>query len=103
MEIKELKEFAEKDNKRLKKRNQTSEKESILTNAIKLGEEVGEVNDEILKYFGYQRKEKLEKKNELSHEIADVIIVASVLAESLGIDIEKALKDKMKKVDERYD
>jgi len=102
MEIKELQEFVKKYNERMKKRNQTLEKESILTNTIKLSEEVGEVSDEVLKYFSYQRKEKLEKNNELSYELADVIIVSSVLAEFLGIDIEKALKEKMKEVDEKY-
>lgn len=102
MEIKELVKFGKKDNERLKKRNGTSEKEAILTNTIKLSEELGEVSEEVLKYFSYQRKDKMEKKNELSHEIADVIIVSSVLAASLNIDLEKALEEKMKKVDERY-
>lgn len=102
MNIKDLQKFGEEDNKHLRERNKTTEKEAILTNALKLSEEVGEVCDEVLKSFSYAREEKMEKKNELSHEIADVIIGSSVLAASLGVDLEKALKEKMKKVRERY-
>lgn len=101
MEIKELQEFAKKDNERLRKRNKTSDKESILTNVIKLSEETGEVSNEILKYFNYQRKEKM-NNNQIAEEIADVIMVASILAESMEINLESALKEKMRKVDSRY-
>jgi len=54
------------------------EKECLLTNVIKGGEEMGEVNDEILKYLNYQRKDKLGIKKELSHEIAGVTIATGI-------------------------
>lgn len=99
MEIKDLKEFVKKDIQRLKKKYPYTQKEFALVNSIKLGEEVGELNQEILKKFNYQRKREI--KSELDQEIADVIIVASILAESLDIDIEKALKEKIKKIESR--
>jgi len=103
MEIKELQNFAKEENERGRSKTKTSEKESILTTAIKLGEEVGEVSEEVLKHFNYQVKDKSFEKNEISYEIADVIIVASILADSLGIDLEESLKEKMKKIKERYE
>jgi NTP pyrophosphatase (non-canonical NTP hydrolase) len=102
MEMKDLQKFAKEESERLKKRMGYGDKEFILTNAIKLGEELGEVNEEVLKYFKYARKEKMVKENELAHEIADVLIVSTILAESLGIDIEGALKEKIKIAEERY-
>ena len=102
MELNDLKDFAKREHKRLMERDKITGKESTLSYAIKIGEEVGELDEEILKHFGFARKEKMEKENNLSHELADVILVSTLIAESLNIDIEKALKEKIEKIDNRY-
>lgn len=99
MKIKDLQKFAKKDHKRVGERLGLGKNELILAHAVKLGEELGELNEEVLKNLKCQMRDKPIEENGLEHELADVIIVASVL----GIDIEKALKEKMEKVDKRFE
>ncbi len=73
--------------------------------AIKLNEEVGEFNQALLIH---QRKCRESKyldpkisKEELGHELADVIGMALVNAKIHNIDIEKALNDKWLKLKPR--
>ena len=75
----------------------------LLAYTVKLQEEVGELAEQVLARLGYQRKsKKFAHGNEaLGEEIADVIIVSLFLAEAAGINIEKALAGKKKKVDAR--
>jgi NTP pyrophosphatase (non-canonical NTP hydrolase) len=75
----------------------------LLAYTAKLGEEVGELSEQILGRFGYQRKSKhlTQGDDELADECADVIIVTLFLAQAAGIDIEKALKRKMEKLEVR--
>lgn len=69
---------------------------------IKLGEEYGELCDEILASAGDQRKDKLDKPHELEGEFADVVIVAFLLAKSMNVDMQKALKEKIKKIKTKH-
>ena len=80
-----------------------AEKE-ILTKTVKLNEEVGELCNDILSVLKLQRKSKLEKfeKKNFYEEFADVIITTIQLANSAGVDIERAINDKMKKIEKRY-
>jgi len=68
------------------------------TAIIKLYEEVGEFAEAVLTHRKKSRPEKLlppeESKNKVSEELADVIGMAVVTADRLGIDIEKALQNK---------
>lgn len=75
------------------------EKHSLLR-AMKLAEEVGELNEQVLWHYGYGRKEKIEKYSpeNLEDEIADVIFSAMMVAKSLDVDISKALSHKMEKM-----
>ena len=75
----------------------------LLAYTAKLGEEVGELAEQVLARFGYQRKSKelAQGADELADECADVIIVSLFLAEAAGVDIEKALKRKMEKLEKR--
>ena len=75
----------------------------LLAYTAKLGEEVGELAEQVLARFGYQRKSKIMAAgdDELADECADVIIVSLFLAEAAGIDIEKALERKMEKLEIR--
>lgn len=91
--------------KRLKKKfpNENEDKR-ILARMVKITEEVGELADEVLSHNSLQRKEKLDKynKNDLLEEFADVVITTFLLAEIMKVDIEKALKMKIKKMNEKY-
>jgi NTP pyrophosphatase (non-canonical NTP hydrolase) len=105
MDFKELLSFIEVENDRLRKGYNYSDKEKeILANAVKLSEELGELCDEVLAYNHLQRKQKLDNhdKENLPEEFADVIITALILANSMNIDIEKALEKKVEKVNKRY-
>lgn len=75
----------------------------LLAYTAKLGEEVGELAEQVLARFGYQRKSKelAHGDDELADECADVIIVSLFLAEAAGVDIEKALSRKMEKLEIR--
>lgn len=80
-----------------------AEKE-ILTKTVKLNEEVGELCNDILSILKLQRRAKLLKfdKRNMYEEFADVIITAMQLAIAAGVDVERAVGDKLKKIEERY-
>lgn len=80
-----------------------TEKE-ILTKTVKLNEEVGELCSDILSILKLQRKSKLQHfdKRNMYEEFADVVITAMQLAIAAGVDIERAVGDKLKKIEERY-
>ena len=80
-----------------------TERERLYSRTIKLTEEVGELCNEILASQKDQRKEKLkDNTKDLEEEFADVVITTILLALTAGIDIEKSLEEKMKKIEERY-
>ena len=81
-----------------------SQKEKeILTKTVKLNEEVGELCNDILAILKLQRRAKLEKfdRRNMYEEFADVIITAMQLAITAGVDVERAVGDKIKKIEER--
>ncbi len=106
MQLKDLKKFIKKEDQRLRKYygDYKDEEKRILARTVKLTEELGELCDEVLSHSSMQRKDKLDKcnKNNLSEEFADVLITTLLLAEVMKVDIEKALKEKIKKIDKRY-
>lgn len=106
MQLKDLKRFITKEDQRLRKYygNYKDEEKRILARTVKLTEELGELCDEVLSYNSMQRKDKLDKhdKSNLSDEFADVIITTLLLAEVMKVDVEKALKGKIKKINKRH-
>lgn len=80
-----------------------TEKE-ILTKTVKLNEEVGELCNDVLSILQLQRKAKLEKfdRRNIYQEFADVIITTIQLAATAGVDVERAIGDKLKKIEEKY-
>lgn len=82
----------------------SQEEKEILTKTIKLNEEVGELCNDILSVLKLQRKSKLEKfdKRNFYEEFADVIITTMQLAGVARVDIERALNDKLHKIEKRY-
>jgi NTP pyrophosphatase (non-canonical NTP hydrolase) len=74
-----------------------SARERIYARTVKLGEEYGELCDAILGSFGEQRTDKQDREN-LEGEFADVVIVAYMLARSMQVDMQQALRQKIKKI-----
>ena len=81
----------------------TQEEKEILTKTVKLNEEVGELCNDILGILKLQRKAKMKNfdKRNIYQEFADVIITTIQLAQVAGVDIERAIEDKLKKIEER--
>lgn len=81
----------------------TKKEKEILSKTVKLNEEVGELCNDILSVLKLQRKSKLQNfdKRNIYQEFADVIITTISLAQAAGVDIERAIEDKLKKIEER--
>ena len=81
----------------------TAEEKEILTMTVKLNEEVGELCNDILSILRVQRRSKLEKfdRRHVYQEFADVILTTLQLASAARVDIERAVEDKIKKIEER--
>lgn len=105
MEMKDLLKFVEIEDERLKNRygSYPDQEKRILARTVKLGEEMGELCNEILAHSSLQRKEKMENhdKENLSEEFADVIITALLTAKAMNVDVEAALKKKVDKMNKR--
>lgn len=82
----------------------TQTEKEILTRTVKLNEEVGELCNDILSVLRLQRKAKLEKfdRHNIYQEFADVIITTIQLAVATGVDIDRAVHDKLEKIEHRY-
>lgn len=82
----------------------TEKEKEILYNTVKLNEEVGELCNDILSILKLQRRSKLDKfdKRNIYEEFADVLITTIILALAAGVDIERALNDKLEKIEKRY-
>lgn len=65
----------------------------------RLMEEVGELAREVNHRFGPKQKKASEEAKELSDEIADIVFTLTCLANSQGIDLEKAWQ---KNIDKHY-
>ncbi|HYK08099.1 MAG TPA: MazG-like family protein [Candidatus Eisenbacteria bacterium] len=83
----------------------TPQEQEILSRTVKLNEEVGELCNDILSILKLQRKAKLENfdKRNVYQEFADVIMTTIQLANAANVDIERAIEDKIKKVEEKYE
>ena len=105
MELGNLLRFIETEDEKLKKRysRYVNEEEVILARTVKLGEEFGELCEEVLAYNLLQRKQKLDNcdKENLPEEFADVIITTLLIAKTMNVDVEKALEEKMQKLNHR--
>lgn len=97
--------FVEVEDARLRGNYASLDREKhILARTVKLTEELGELCNEILAKNLLQRKQKLENHDseKLSEEFADVIITAFLVAKSLDVDVNKALENKIEKINNRY-
>jgi NTP pyrophosphatase (non-canonical NTP hydrolase) len=75
----------------------------LLSQAVKLSEEVGELQAEILGHLKMQRSDKAHHFNteNLAGELADVIMSVAVLSQVLDIDLNQAVQAKMAVVENR--
>lgn len=80
-------------------------RERAFAQNLKISEEVGELSEQILWKFWWQRSGKIDKISDekLKTEIADVIFVTIRLARLLDIDVEEILKEKIKTLKERFE
>ena len=79
------------------------EMELIVRKTLKIGEELGELNEAVLAEMGLQRQEKLDsyKREDLEKELADVVISALTLARYLNIELEEWLMKRLDFVEKR--
>lgn len=68
---------------------------------LRLMEEVGELARAINHKFGEKRKKPKEAEKEISSELADVLYDIICIANCLNIDLEKALRNIIKKYEKR--
>ena len=100
----ELDEFCEKLHNHFISTGETpSLKEMAYGRMVKVSEEVGELSDAVLDYFGRQRSDKEHNADELALEVADVIIAVSILAKTFNVNVEEALRIKMAKIQKRIE
>lgn len=105
MDLKHLQEIIREHSKKTPPyKLSTREEQEILARTVKLNEEVGELCNDILSVLKMQRKSKLENfdKRNFYEEFGDVIISTIQLANAAGVDIQRAVNDKMRKIEERY-
>ncbi|MFA5887703.1 MAG: MazG-like family protein [Candidatus Nanoarchaeia archaeon] len=106
MELKQLLDFIELEDKRLQKTyNYPDEQKRILARTVKVTEELGELSSEILASNSLQRKHKIDShtREKLHEEVADVLITTLLLAKSLNVDVEKELEQKIDKIHKRHE
>lgn len=87
---------------RANKDTEKNERDRIFSRTVKLGEEYGELCDEVLASLGNQRKDKLNGKHDLDGEFADVVIVAFLLAKAMNVNMKEALINKIQKIKEKH-
>ncbi len=97
--------FYGQDPASVKDKTQKFEQE-IYWRLAKLMEESGELAEAIHAYFNHQRKSKdkdgtLGSKEHVAEEVVDVMIVVVLLAPMFGIDLNKTLEKKFKKIRQR--
>jgi len=85
---------------RIKFHSLTKKEKDILSRMVKLQEEVGELSNDVLSILSLQRKSKLDEfeKSNMYEEFADVVLSVIMLANSVGVDIERAVKNKYQKL-----
>lgn len=75
----------------------TTQKEIAFAHSLKIGEELGELNEQLLGKFHHQRKDKSDRFSDekLGLELADIILSTAMLADELQFDLAKVLNQKM--------
>jgi NTP pyrophosphatase (non-canonical NTP hydrolase) len=74
-----------------------------LAQAVKLGEEVGELHAEVLGALQYQRSDKAGRysRDTLAGELGDVMVCVALLADAFGVDLAEAVGSKIAHLEAR--
>jgi NTP pyrophosphatase (non-canonical NTP hydrolase) len=74
-----------------------------LAQTVKLGEEVGELQAEVLGALEYQRREKAGRysRDTLGGELADVMVCVALVADTFGVDLARAVGSKIEQLEAR--
>jgi NTP pyrophosphatase (non-canonical NTP hydrolase) len=74
-----------------------------LAQTVKLGEEVGELQAEVLGALEFQRREKAGRysRDTLGGELADVMVCVAILADTFGVDLARAVGSKIEQLEAR--
>src|ERR1700722_7477693 len=74
-----------------------------LAQTVKLGEEVGELQAEVLGALELQRREKVGRfsRDTLGGELADVMVCVALLADTFGVDLDRAVGSKIEELEAR--
>lgn len=106
MKMDELLAFVSRENARLREYHEgLDETRAPVLQTVKLNEEVGELCDSVLAFDSFQRAEKLDAFDEadVAEELADVLITTLLLADSVDVDVERALASKIEVLEQRYE
>ncbi len=68
-----------------------------LSMLARMTEEVGELAREINHLYGQKPKKPGEKEGDIALELADILFIIICMANSMGLDLEKAFTDMMEK------
>lgn len=103
MTFEEFRQFIDEQHEFFRKVKKQTKKDRIYARTIKLGEEYGELCDEVLEYMHDQRaaKSKHHRAEDLGSEFADVLVVLFMLAKAMDVDVMAALEQKVKKIQKR--
>ncbi len=104
MNLKELQAAAHDEQQRLERHyHLEEEKVRVLAHMAKITEEVGELSEEVLAQVGMQRAAKLTRRDSenLKREVADVLYATAILADTLGVDLEQAMTERVKTIKKR--
>ncbi len=104
MNLNELQESARAERERLWKHYKVEdERVRALAHMTKVTEEVGELGEEVLMQLGLQRKKKLDGRAQgnIEKEFADVIYTTAILADTLGVDLDKVMTARIAEIKER--
>lgn len=106
MDLKEITEFIDRtlDRWRYPVSEWYSNRERTFAQMLKVSEETGELSEQVLWRFGWQRISKKDKISDekLKNEIADVILATIRLGRLLDMNIEKLLSEKIKILKDRF-
>jgi NTP pyrophosphatase (non-canonical NTP hydrolase) len=106
LSLRDLAQFAEREARRLAANfglDPTNRAYSALAHTVKLGEEVGELQAEVLGALELQRREKAGRfsRDTLGGELADVMVCVALLADTFGVDLARAVGSKIEELEAR--
>ena len=105
MLYKTLLKFIDKEDARLKALagSGADERARSLGRTVQLTEELGELSNEILAFSNFQQQEKLARHDPqtLADKFTDLVISTLLLGKGLNINLKKALRDKVSRLNKR--